>query len=183
MTITTKRSLIALLMSLVLVVSLFTIGISADNDTADTAETTVEATSDNGTDADESGAKAETGTKAESKTEAKTEAATEDPDVVKQREEAAALKASTKKTLIINGIIIGAIILVLVLFAVKFRKKLGDFLRSVKSELKKIVWTSKENTRKSFLVVAVVAVLIALLLFIVDYAFKSGLGMLSNLVK
>ena len=80
-------------------------------------------------------------------------------------------------------ILIGVIVVIIVLVAIKFRTKLSDFFRSVKSERKKIVWSSKENTKKSFLVVIVVAIAIALLLFIVDFAFKTGLGMLHDLVK
>ena len=180
MTITNKRSLIALLMSLVLVISLFTIGISADGTTGTEAkgtETEVTTTAED-TSADTS---TDTSSKDTSSKESETKTETE-----KKEETTAGLSADAKnarKTLLINGIIIAAIVLVLVLVAIKFRKKLGDFLRSVKSELKKIVWTSKENTRKSFLVVVVVAVLIALVLFVVDFAFKSGLGMIYDLVK
>lgn len=182
MTITNKRSLIALLMSLVLVISLFTIGISADGTTGTEAKgTETEVTTsadDTSTDTSkESGSNKETSTNKET---------SKNEEAPKKEETTAGLSADAKnarKTLLINGIIIAAIVLVLVLVAIKFRKKLGDFLRSVKSELKKIVWTSKENTRKSFLVVVVVAVLIALVLFVVDFAFKSGLGMIYDLVK
>ena len=166
MTITNKRSLIALLMSLVLVVSLFTIGISADETTTAAAETSVatESVASENTKAEETTTGATT-----------TTAATETGLTDAQK--------SLQKTLIINAIIVGVIIAIIVIVAIKFRTKLGDFFRSVKSERKKIVWSSKENTKKSFLVVIVVAIAIALLLFIVDFAFKTGLGMLHGLVK
>jgi preprotein translocase SecE subunit len=77
--------------------------------------------------------------------------------------------------------IVGGIIVILVILAVKFRKKLGDFLRSTKSELGKIVWSSKENTRKSFLVVVVVAVAVAILIGLIDFAFNTGISMLDSL--
>ena len=166
MTITNKRSLIALLMSLVLVVSLFTIGISADETTTAAAETSVATESV----ASES-TKAEETTTGATTTTAATETGLTDA------------QKSLQKTLIINAIIVGVIIAIIVIVAIKFRTKLGDFFRSVKSERKKIVWSSKENTKKSFLVVIVVAIAIALLLFIVDFAFKTGLGMLHGLVK
>ena len=128
MTFKKVKSLIALLMSLVLIASIFTVSILADD--ASNAEKIAEA----------------------------------------------------KNTLIINGAIILGIIVIAAVLVIRFRKKLFDFLRTVKSELKKIVWTSKENTRKSFLVVTVVAVAVALALFMVDEAFGYVVRTLSSLI-
>ena len=136
MTVTTKRSIIALLLSLVLVVSLFTVNIAA--------------------------ADAET-------------------EVVTESESERIVREETTTTLIINGSIIAGIILIIAIVAIKFRKKLGAFLRSVKSELKKIVWTSKENTRKGFLVVAIVAVAFAVAIGLMDFAFQTGISSLAEL--
>ncbi len=161
MTITTKRSLIALLLSLVLVVSLFTVSVFAsDASTTETKSETTEATS---------GSETESGSENEAETENKEQAALN------------AVIAQTKKTLIINSIIIGVIVLIIVAVIIKFRKKLGDFMRSVKSELKKIVWSSKEQTRKGFLVVVIIAVIFAVMLGLVDYAFNTGISMLASL--
>ena len=129
MTFIKNRSLIALLMSLVLIASIFTVSVFAD-DASDKAAAIAEA----------------------------------------------------KNTLIINGAIILAIIVIAVVLVIRFRKKLSEFLRAVKSELKKIVWSSKENTRKSFLVVTVVAVAVALALFMVDEAFGFVVRTLSSLI-
>lgn len=128
MTFKRVKSLIALLMSLVLIASIFTVSILADD--ASDAEAIAEA----------------------------------------------------KNTLIINGAIILGIIVIAAVLVIRFRKKLFDFLRTVKSEMKKIVWTSRENTRKSFLVVAVVAVAVALALFAVDEAFGYVVRTLSSLI-
>ena len=136
MTVTTKRSIIALLLSLVLVVSLFTVNIAA--------------------------ADAET-------------------EVVTESESERIVREETTTTLIINGSIIAGIIVIIAIVAIKFRKKLGAFLRSVKSELKKIVWTSKENTRKGFLVVAIVAVAFAVAIGLMDFAFQTGISSLAEL--
>ena len=73
------------------------------------------------------------------------------------------------------------IILIIVALVIKFRKKLGDFLRSVKSELGKIVWSGKENTRKSFLVVIVVAIAVAIMIGLIDFAFNTGISKLYEL--
>ena len=155
MTVTTKRSIIALLLSLVLVVSLFTVSISATDAASETA----------------------TETSTEAATETSTEAATESASEKAEREQ----REETITTLIINGSIIAAIIVIIAIVAIKFRKKLGAFLRSVKSELKKIVWTSKENTRKGFLVVAIVAVAFAIALGLMDFAFQWGISSLAEL--
>ena len=129
MTFKRVRSLIALIMSLVLIASIFTVSVFADN----------------------------------------------------ASDKAAAI-AEAKNTLIINGAIILAIIAIAAALIIRFHKKLFEFLRTVKSELKKIVWSSKENTRKSFLVVTVVAVAVALALFMVDEAFGFVVRTLSSLI-
>ena len=164
MTFTTKRSLIAFLLSLVLVVSLFTVGIFAAEEvegTSDSEETT-SAVEESTTSAAES---------SESKEEDKKEEETTESIAVKK----------TRDSLIINGIIIGVIVLIGVILIIRFHKRLGGFLRSVKSEFKKITWSSKENTRKSFLVVIVVAVAVALMLWLIDIAFNTGISELTKL--
>ncbi len=176
MTVTTKRSLIALLLSLVLVVSLFTVSISA-TDKGSEAGTEVSAT-EAVSSAEEESAK-ETNAATDKETTEKDEAVTESDAEKAEREE----REETTTSLIINGAIIAAIIVIIVLVAVKFRTKLFAFLRSVKSEFKKVVWSSKENTRKSFLVVVVVAVAVAALIFVIDFAFNQGITMLGDLFK
>ena len=191
MTFTTKRSIIALLLSLVLVVSLFTIGVSATESTSSDIEevVTTEAVESDTENSDESvsgtaaadskeettAKKEETTTKKE-ETTTKNEETTVDKNLVKSR-------AIIKKSLIINSIILGVIIVLCVVLVIKFRKKLDDFIRSVKSELKKIVWSSKDNTRKSFLVVLVVAIAVALTLWLIDIAFNTGISEIAKLLK
>jgi preprotein translocase subunit SecE len=127
MTFKNKRSLIALVMSLVLVLSFFTVSVFAQELTAEQVK-------------------------------------------------------EVKNTLIINGAIILAIIVIAVALIIRFHKKLFGFLRTVKSELKKIVWSSKENTRKSFLVVVVVAVAFALGTFLIDFALGEVVKTLSTII-
>ena len=166
MTITNKRSLIALLLALVLVVSLFTVSVfAADEQTGESESVNTETSESVGETSD--GAETDKG-----KTESETQAVSK---VDKNAEKA-------KNTLIINGVIIVCIIAVAIALIIRFRKKLGEFLRSVKSELKKIVWSSKENTRKSFIVVVVVSVIIALGIFLMDTAFKYGIEFLNRII-
>ena len=162
MTITTKRSLIALLLSLVLVVSLFTIGVSATEATTAAASEEVTASVE------------ETTAAVEDSSESTTETETE-PVVDTSKAD------STRKALIINGIIIGVIVIIGVGLFIKFRVKLMNFFRSVKSELGKVVWSSKEQTRKGFLVVIVVTVIFAVGLWVIDFAFSYGISELANL--
>ena len=162
MTITTKRSLIALLLSLVLVVSLFTIGVSATEATTAAASEEVTASVE------------ETTAAVEDSSESTTETETE-PVVDTSKAD------STRKALIINGIIIGVIVIIGVALFIKFRVKLMNFFRSVKSELGKVVWSSKEQTRKGFLVVIVVTVIFAVGLWVIDFAFSYGISELADL--
>ena len=189
MTFTNKKSLVALLLTLCMIVSLFTVAVSADDTTAATTEGIVEVVS-----GEENNVTAGQGTEsptAENGTEAATEEASKESTTEKKEDSelddliADTTEAMTKKknALIINAIIIAVIIVICVVVAIKFRAKLGAFFRSVKSELGKIVWSSKENTRKSFLVVVVVAIAIAAIIFIFDLTFSSGIGFLGKLFK
>jgi len=183
MTVTNKRSLIAFLLTVVLVVSLFTVSISATDvgSTTSSGETTV--VTEESSSSDETTTSEETTAKKEETTAKQEQTTKEEKEEEESTESAETKKAkeATKKALIINGIIIGVILIIAAALIIKFREKLGAFMRSVKSELKKISWTSKTQTRKSFLVVVIVAVAVALLLFIVNFAFTNGISMLTDL--
>ena len=177
MTVTTKRSLIAFLLSLVLVVSIFTVSIFAtDSATNSVTESATESTTEESSSVEET--TAEKTEETTGKTESGSNSNSSSSDKVDTE---AAQKEHTKRTLIINSVIIASIVVVAVVLIIRFRKKLFEFLRTVKSELKKIVWSSKTQTRKSFLVVVVVAIAVALLLFIVNTAFTNGISMLADL--
>ncbi len=89
----------------------------------------------------------------------------------------------TKSEIIINIVILGIIVAVAAVLIIKFRAKLGAFLRSVKSELKKVVWASGKDTRKNFLVVIVITVAIAAIIGILDFAFSEGIAGIVKLLK
>lgn len=187
MTITTKRSIIALLLSLVLVISLFTIGISAaeDDETTPNTESGQVAESD-GADGEKDTGNKETGNKetGDKETNGKDEGGKDEGGKTEPKpEKVDPVKEETKMSLIVNGIIVAAIIIVLIFLYVKFHSKFNAFLRSVKSELKKIVWSSKENTRKGFLIVAVVAVAFGVALGLADFAFSTGFDKLPELIS
>ena len=54
---------------------------------------------------------------------------------------------------------------------------MAKFFRDTKSELKKVVWPSREDTKKNTIVVLVVVILAALILFILDAVFGGLLGL------
>ena len=64
---------------------------------------------------------------------------------------------------------------------VKFSEKLKKFWRGYKSEFKKIVWPSKEDTVKNTIVVVVSIVVVGVVVSILDYLFSNGLTLLSHL--
>ncbi len=129
-----KRSLIALLVSLALVLSFFTVGVFADE--SETTTTTV--------------------TETESK---------------------------DYTGLIITLSVIAVIVVVATIVAIKKREKLAAFFRSVKSEMKKIVWSPKDQTRKNFWVVMIICIAVTILIGILDFVFGKGISKLSDWIK
>ena len=59
--------------------------------------------------------------------------------------------------------------------------RIKSWMRSVKSEVKKISWSPWTDVRKNTLVVVVVIVVCAIALTIVDYVFAQGITALGNL--
>ena len=69
---------------------------------------------------------------------------------------------------IVSLIILGVLIIVGVVYCIKNREKVGKFLRSLKSEFKKVSWLSGEQTRKSTFVVVVILVIFAAVIGLLD---------------
>ncbi len=65
---------------------------------------------------------------------------------------------------------------------VKLTKRIADYFRALRSEVKKIVWSPWNQVRKNTLVVVVVIVASALLVGVLDYAFRGGLDALASLL-
>lgn len=59
-----------------------------------------------------------------------------------------------------------------------FFARIGRFFRETKSELKKVVWPSKKQTKNNTLVVIVVILVSALVLISLDFAFGGIMGLL-----
>lgn len=166
---TRRNRLIALLVSFVMIFSMFAVCVSAATEAGTQAAT-------------EAGTTAST----EKATEKTTEKATEedhsghdhDGDGIPDDQE-----KISKGELITNIVVLGIIVIVAVVLIIKFRVKLAAFLRSVKSEIKKIVWASGSDTRKNFLVVIVIAVAVAAIIGILDFAFSEGIAGIVKLLQ
>lgn len=59
-----------------------------------------------------------------------------------------------------------------------FAANMAKFFRDTRSELKKVVWPSKEDTRKNTTVVLVVVLIAAAVLFVLDAIFGGILGLI-----
>ncbi len=173
---TKTNRLIALIISFVMIFSMFAVCVSA------TEQGTTAPTEQGTTTPTEQGTTAPT----EKPTTAPTEKPTEDHsghdhdgNGIPDDQE----KTVSKGEIITNIVVIGIIVIVAAILIIKFRVKLAAFLRSVKSELKKIVWASGKDTRKNFLVVIVITVSIAILIGLLDFAFEEGIQGIVNLLR
>ncbi|MBQ9080979.1 MAG: preprotein translocase subunit SecE [Clostridia bacterium] len=77
--------------------------------------------------------------------------------------------------------VLGALIIVGVVFAIIKREKLKVWWLSYKSELKKIVWSSPDQVKKNTIVVVVVVLATAIVIGLLDFAFTKGIFALGNL--
>lgn len=184
----TTRTLLALLIAAVLACSLFTVGVFAGEETTDLTETTGEETTVEETTAEETTAGEEESTTKEETTTKKEEETTTAGEKnfweknFMLKDKPYWLKIATW-ALVILGLIAG------VVFCVIKREKVGEFLRALKSELKRIVWSSWKDTRKNTLVVLAVVIAITLVIYLFNMVLEmifgsgtsSGSGMWFNM--
>ncbi|MBE6611357.1 MAG: preprotein translocase subunit SecE [Ruminococcaceae bacterium] len=60
--------------------------------------------------------------------------------------------------------------------------KIGKFWREYRSELKKVVWATRESTIKNTLLVAVAVIIVGACIGLLDFAFSNGILALGKLV-
>ncbi|HHW24257.1 MAG TPA: preprotein translocase subunit SecE [Bacillota bacterium] len=65
---------------------------------------------------------------------------------------------------------------------VKLSERVGKFFREYKSELKKIVWYSKEDTIRSTVLVLVAIIVFSVIISTLDFLFSSGLLAIGRLI-
>jgi preprotein translocase SecE subunit len=73
------------------------------------------------------------------------------------------------------------ILVVIAIVCIIKREALAKFLRSLKSEMGKIVWLPKNQTLKSTVVVLIIVAICAIVIGILDFAFGSGITFLGKL--
>ena len=175
-----------LLLSIVLVLSLFSIGVFA-TEGADTTVDTVEAAdtatdtaapeagegTDTVADGTDTAAPAETG----DDTAADTDEAADDEKTDGAKEESKKISTGT----IVSIAITLVIVVIAAVYCIKNREKVAKFFRECRSELKKITWTPKNQVAKNTFVVIVVVIAAAIFVALLDLLFSTGIGLLGNL--
>ena len=185
----TRRNLLALLLAVVFACSVFTVSVFASEETTtpvaeETTEPTEETTAGEETSGEETSegatteATTESGTAEETTTEEKT---TEEETTLNFWQENFTRINSDKERVIywskivVWGLVIAGLIAGVVFCIVK-REKVGEFLRALKSEIKRIVWSSWKETRKNTLVVLVVVLAITLVIFLFNIVLEKIFG-------
>ena len=160
-----KRSALSLILAVMLVFSLFSVSVFAE-ETSDT-EATTEVVTDGAV---------ETAGETEGETTA------DDGHDHDHDEKAEEEKKGMSTFDIVSLAILGVLIIVGVIYCLKNKEKVGKFLRSLKSEFKKISWSSWRDVRKNTLVVLVVVIAVAILIGVIDVLFSKGIIALDNLI-
>ena len=161
-----KRSALSLILAVLLVFSAFSVTAFAEDEAAgesavETAETEVDTT----VSADDTAGAAD-------------DKAEHEHDHDEEKEE----KKGMSTFDIVSLAILGALIVVGVIYCLKNKEKVGKFLRSLKSEFKKISWSSWRDVRKNTLVVIIVVIAVAILIGVIDVLFSKGIIALDNLI-
>lgn len=65
---------------------------------------------------------------------------------------------------------------------VSLGQKIGKFLRDYKSELKKVVWATPQQTLNNTILVAVATIVVSVCIGVLDFAFSTGLTALGKLI-
>ena len=160
----------AVILAAMLMLTLLTANIFADEATGETAETTAEVAGE----ATEAPAE-ETEAPAEDDHDHDTETTGEDEhdhdinwvDII--------VSASI--------IVLGAAAFVICYFAIpSFQAKVKKFISDYKSELKKVTWSSKEDVRRNTITVIVVIIALVIVIALLDIIFSGGIEALSHLI-
>ena len=80
-------------------------------------------------------------------------------------------------------IVLGAAAFVICYFAIpSFQAKVKKFISDYKSELKKVTWSSKEDVRRNTITVVVVIIALVIVIALLDIIFSGGIEALSHLI-
>lgn len=183
-----KNKFLAALLAFVLVISVFTIGIFAeDGDDEPVVLGAGEETESSG-DSETTEPTEEGGETGDDVTK------TEDTETTTPGEEVTTIGSDTtekswfekNKNLVIALIIVGAIaviFLVVFLSSAKFREKFKKFWKEYNAEFKKLVWPTNQQLVRNSAVVIVTIIVAGALLALLDLGFSQGLYALKDLIK
>ena len=157
----------AVILAAMLMLTLLTANIFADEATGETAETTAEVA----------------GEATEAPAE-ETEAPADDHDHEGETEDEHDHTTNWVDIIVSASIIVlGAAAFVICYFAIpSFQGKVKKFISDYKSELKKVTWSSKEDVRRNTITVIVVIVALVVVIAILDIIFSGGIEALGHLI-
>ena len=157
----------AVILAAMLMLTLLTANIFADEATGETAETTAEVA----------------GEATEAPAE-ETEAPADDHDHEGETEDEHDHTTHWVDIIVSASIIVlGAAAFVICYFAIpSFQAKVKKFISDYKSELKKVTWSSKEDVRRNTITVIVVIVALVVVIAILDIIFSGGIEALGHLI-
>ena len=159
------RTALACILVVVLMLSLFSVSVFAE----DAADATDDATVDSTVDSSEDTAGDTTGDTDDGHDH--------DHDEEEKEEEKKGLTTGD----IISLAVLGVAIIAVVIYCLTHKEKVGKFFRSLKSEFKKITWTPWTQVRKNTVVVLIVVISIGLVIAGLDFIFSKGIYALGRL--
>ena len=189
-----KRTSLALLLAVVLMLSLFPVaayaledaGSAAENEAGIVLDASQTSEETEATDAETEAADAETEAEvADAETEVadaetKAEAADAETEADEHDHDHDTETTGTEKkgmTLgdIISLAVLGVVIILVVVYCLTHKEKVAKLFKGLKSELKKIVWTPWNQVRKNTIVVLVIIVAAVVVIGVLDFLFSRGI--------
>ena len=174
-----KRTSLALVLAVVLMLSLFPVATFALEDAGAAAEDEAGIVLDAAqpTDTSAANAEAEADSAADAETEAETEAETsaDTTDEHDHDDETTEEEKGMSLGDIISLAIFGVVILLVAVYCLTHKEKVAKLFKGLKSELKKIVWTPWNQVRKNTFVVLVIIVAAAIVIGVLDLLFSKGI--------
>ena len=160
--------ILAVILAAMLMLTLLTANVFADEVTGESAETTAEVAGDvTEAPAEETTAPAEDDHDHEGETEDEHDHNINWVDII--------VSASI--------IVLGAAAFVICYFAIpSFQAKVKKFISDYKSELKKVTWSSKEDVRRNTITVIVIIIALVIVIALLDIIFSGGIEALSHLI-
>ena len=163
--------ILAVILAAILMLTLLTANVFADEVTGESADTTAEVAGD------VTEAPAE---ETEAPAEETTAAAEDDHDHEDEHDH-----EINWVDIIVSAsiIVLGVAAFVICYFAIpSFREKVKKFISDYKSELKKVTWSSKEDVRRNTITVIVVIAALVIVIALLDMIFSGGIEALGHLI-